>query len=176
MWADFKDLCPHTGLYEPQVWAAALVENFLEINDKRAARQKPFLLETFGVPHRDLTRAYMEIRNQLKLEPSDPRYLDEMGFLMLFQNLSRSNTMICKHCGLEYPDDLEACPGCGTLNEEGEAQVMSEEERDAFDGVTIETGTDEENRGDWKVYDREDIRKEQEKEARKENGRRSGKL
>ena len=76
--------------------------------------------------------------------------------------------MICKHCGLEYPDDLEACPGCGTLNEEGEAQVMSEEERDAFDGVTIETGTDEENRGDWKVYDREDIRKEQEKEARKE--------
>ena len=64
--------------------------------------------------------------------------------------------MICKHCGLEYPDDLEACPGCGTLNEEGEAQVMSEEERDAFDGVTIETGTDE------------DIRKEQEKEARKE--------
>ena len=45
---------------------------------------------------------------------------------------------------------------------------MSEEERDAFDGVTIETGTDEENRGDWKVYDREDIRKEQEKEARKE--------
>ena len=70
MWADFKDLCPHTGLYEPQVWAAALVENFLEINDKRAARQKPFLLETFGVPHRDLTRAYMEIRNQLKLEPS----------------------------------------------------------------------------------------------------------
>lgn len=84
MWADFKDLCPHTGLYEPQVWAAALVENFLEINDKRAAQQKPFLLETFGVPHRDLTRAYMEIRNQLKLEPSDPRYLDEMGFLMLF--------------------------------------------------------------------------------------------
>ena len=76
--------------------------------------------------------------------------------------------MICKHCGLEYPDDLEDCPGCGTLNEEGEAQVMSEEERDAFDGVTIETGTDEENRGDWKVYDREDIRKEQEKEARKE--------
>ena len=84
MWADFKDLYPHTGLYEPQVWAAALVENFLEINDKRAAQQKPFLLETFGVPHRDLTRAYMEIRNQLKLEPSDPRYLDEMGFLMLF--------------------------------------------------------------------------------------------
>ena len=30
--------------------------------------------------------------------------------------------MNCKHCGLEYPDDLEACPGCGTLNEEGEAR------------------------------------------------------
>ena len=85
--------------------------------------------------------------------------------------------MICKHCGLEYPDDLEACPGCGTLNEEGEAQVMSEEERDAFDGVTIETGTDEENRGDWKVYDREDISgRSRRKRPGRKNGRRSGKL
>ena len=79
--------------------------------------------------------------------------------------------MICKHCGLEYPDDLEACPGCGTLNEEGEAQVMSEEERDAFDGVTIETGTDEENRGDWKVSGRS-----RRKRPGRKNGRRSGKL
>ena len=84
MWADFQKREPYTGAYEPQVWAAALVENFLEINEKRAAQKKPFYLETFGIPHRDLTRAYMEIRNQLKLEPSDPRYLDEMGFLMLF--------------------------------------------------------------------------------------------
>lgn len=84
MWADFQTSEPYTGALEAQVWAAALVENFLEINEKRAAQKKPFYLETFGIPHRDLTRAYMEIRNQLKLEPSDPRYLDEMGFLMLF--------------------------------------------------------------------------------------------
>lgn len=84
MWADFQTSVPYTGALEAQVWAAALVENFLEINEKRAAQKKPFYLETFGIPHRDLTRAYMEIRNQLKLEPSDPRYLDEMGFLMLF--------------------------------------------------------------------------------------------
>ena len=79
--------------------------------------------------------------------------------------------MICKHCGLEYPDDLEACPGCGTPNEDVEAQVMSAEERDAFDGMTIETGTEEEPRGDWKVYDLEDIRRQQELAAQKENWR-----
>jgi len=79
--------------------------------------------------------------------------------------------MICKHCGLEYPDDLEACPGCGTPNEDVEAQVMSAEERDAFDGMTIETGTEEEHRGDWKVYDQEDIRRQQEKAAKKEKWR-----
>ena len=79
--------------------------------------------------------------------------------------------MICKHCGLEYPDDLEACPGCGTPNEDVEAQVMSAEERDAFDGMTIETGTEEEPRGDWKVYDQEDIRRQQEKAAKKEKWR-----
>ncbi|MEE1598108.1 hypothetical protein VOI45_04825 [Acidaminococcus fermentans] len=79
--------------------------------------------------------------------------------------------MICKHCGLEYPDDLEACPGCGTPNEDVEAQVMSAEERDAFDGMTIETGTEEETRGDWKVYDQEDIRRQQEKAAKKEKWR-----
>ena len=61
-----------------------LVENFLEINEKRAARKLPFQAEIGGVPHRDLTRAYTEIRDRLQLEPSDPRYLNEMGFLMMF--------------------------------------------------------------------------------------------
>lgn len=48
---------------------------------------------------------------------------------------------------------------------------MSAEERDAFDGMTIETGTEEEPRGDWKVYDQEDIRRQQEKAAKKEKWR-----
>lgn len=75
--------------------------------------------------------------------------------------------MICKHCGLEYPDDMEACPGCGTPNEDVEAQVMTAEERDAFEGVTIETGQEDPRDGDWRVYDREDLRRQQEKEAKK---------
>lgn len=75
--------------------------------------------------------------------------------------------MICKHCGLEYPDDMEACPGCGTPNEDVEAQVMTAEERDAFEGVTIETGREDSRDGDWRVYDREDLRRQQEKEAKK---------
>ena len=84
MWQDFLEREPFAGSFEPQVWAAALVENFLEINEKRAARKLPFLAEIGGVPHRDLTRAYTEIRDRLQLEPSDPRYLNEMGFLMMF--------------------------------------------------------------------------------------------
>ena len=59
--------------------------------------------------------------------------------------------MICKHCGLEYPDDLDACPGCGAANEDVEAQVLSEEERDSFDGMTIETGPETGPADDYKV-------------------------
>lgn len=75
--------------------------------------------------------------------------------------------MICKHCGLEYPDDLDACPGCGAANEDVEAQVLSEEERDSFDGMTIETGPETGPADDYKVYDREDLRREEERQAQK---------
>lgn len=75
--------------------------------------------------------------------------------------------MICKHCGLEYPDDLDACPGCGAPNDDVEAQVLSEEERDSFSGVTIETGPEESTGGDYKVYDQEDLRREEERQAKK---------
>ncbi|WP_337384195.1 hypothetical protein [Acidaminococcus timonensis] len=79
--------------------------------------------------------------------------------------------MICKHCGLEYPDDLDACPGCGASNDDVEAQVLSEEERDSFSGVTIETGPEESSRDDYRVYDQEDLRRK-EQQARKARWRR----
>lgn len=79
--------------------------------------------------------------------------------------------MICKHCGLEYPDDLDACPGCGASNNDVEAQVLSEEERDSFSGVTIETGPEESSRDDYRVYDQEDLRRKQQ-QARKARWRR----
>lgn len=80
--------------------------------------------------------------------------------------------MICKHCGLEYPDDLDACPGCGASNDDVEAQVLSEEERDSFSGVTIETGPEESNRDDYRVYDQEDLRRKEQQQARKARWRR----
>lgn len=79
--------------------------------------------------------------------------------------------MICKHCGLEYPDDMDACPGCGASNDDVEAQVLSEEERDSFSGVTIETGPEESSRDDYRVYDQEDLRRK-EQQARKARWRR----
>lgn len=75
--------------------------------------------------------------------------------------------MICKHCGLEYPDDMDACPGCGASNDDVEAQVLSEEERDSFSGVTIETGPEESSRDDYRVYDQEDLRRKEQQQARK---------
>lgn len=80
--------------------------------------------------------------------------------------------MICKHCGLEYPDDLDACPGCGASNNDVEAQVLSEEERDSFSGVTIETGPEESSRDDYRVYDQEDLRRKEQQQARKARWRR----
>lgn len=80
--------------------------------------------------------------------------------------------MICKHCGLEYPDDLDACPGCGASNDDVEAQVLSEEERDSFSGVTIETGPEESSRDDYRVYDQEELRRKEQQQARKARWRR----
>ena len=39
-----------------------------------------------GISPIDLEHAYQDIRDALQLEPSDPRYLNEQGFLMLFAN------------------------------------------------------------------------------------------
>ncbi|MCD2436085.1 hypothetical protein LQE88_08830 [Acidaminococcus sp. NSJ-142] len=75
--------------------------------------------------------------------------------------------MICKQCGLEYPDDLEACPGCQAPNEEVTARVLTETERDSFAGTTIEARVDDgETDETFKVYDQEDLRREEEKKAR----------
>lgn len=46
--------------------------------------------------------------------------------------------MICSHCGLEYPDHLAECPNCHTPNDDIAAEVLTEDERDAFEGVTID--------------------------------------
>lgn len=48
--------------------------------------------------------------------------------------------MICSRCGLEYPDDMTECPGCHAPNENIEAQVLTDSERDSFTGVTIDAG------------------------------------
>ncbi|MCH3951531.1 MAG: hypothetical protein LKE33_11445 [Acidaminococcus sp.] len=84
MWNDFVKEGGCTGEYPSEVWASALMENFLEINEKRAARFQPFLLETMGLSRYNLTGAYMDLRTELELKPSDPRYLNERGYLMLF--------------------------------------------------------------------------------------------
>jgi Flp pilus assembly protein TadB len=67
--------------------------------------------------------------------------------------------MICQHCGMEYPDELKECPGCHAPNEETAAQVMSEDERDSFEGITIDSAPDTDT---YRVMDQDDLRQEQE--------------
>ncbi len=44
--------------------------------------------------------------------------------------------MRCKHCGLEYQSDGGVCPGCGAEPEK--IQVLTPEERENFQGITLE--------------------------------------
>ena len=65
-------------------WAGTLgrryFENFLEINEKRAAQKKPFFSESPGLPQHHIAEAYQTIRSaSFPLEPSDPRYSDGSG-------------------------------------------------------------------------------------------------
>ncbi len=63
--------------------------------------------------------------------------------------------MICKKCGFEYVDGLPECPNCQTPNEPSEAQVLTNHDRDSFEGVTIDEngnaqeGMHAENRDDY---------------------------
>ena len=71
--------------------------------------------------------------------------------------------MICKKCGFEYVDGLKECPNCQAPNLPEEAKVLSKEERDTFDGITIEN-TPEAGSDGFKVYDKEEAREETEAE------------
>lgn len=88
LWHDFLKTDPNLSALGPERWAAGIFENFLEINEKRAAQKKPFFSEYLGLPQHHIAEAYQTIRSALSLEPSDPRYLTEVGYMMMFSNLS----------------------------------------------------------------------------------------
>lgn len=67
--------------------------------------------------------------------------------------------MICSHCGLEYPDHLAECPNCHTPNDDIAAEVLTEDERDAFEGVTIDQVPDSDT---YRVMDQDDLKQAQE--------------
>ena len=70
--------------------------------------------------------------------------------------------MICSHCGLEYPDHLAECPNCHTPNDDIAAEVLTEDERDAFEGVTIDQVPDSDT---YRVMDQDDLKQAQEDAA-----------
>lgn len=62
--------------------------------------------------------------------------------------------MICKKCGFEYIDGLKECPNCQTPNEPAEVKVLTEDERDTFDGITIEESQNE-SQEQYRNYEQE---------------------
>ena len=60
--------------------------------------------------------------------------------------------MICKKCGFEYVDGLKECPNCQEPNVPIETTVLSDAERDTFNGVTIEETSKGQSGDDFKVY------------------------
>lgn len=72
--------------------------------------------------------------------------------------------MICKKCGFEYADGLKECPNCQAPNEPEEPIVLTEEERDTFGGVTIETTPQGQDK-DYRVYDRDEEEQDRQEEA-----------
>lgn len=53
--------------------------------------------------------------------------------------------MICKNCGFEYLDSLKECPNCQAKNKSLNTKVLTPEQRDHFDGVTINENLDNES-------------------------------
>ncbi len=74
--------------------------------------------------------------------------------------------MICKKCGFEYVDGLKECPNCQAPNEAEETVVLTEEERDTFGGLTIDTSPSKGTDDGYRVYDQE----EQEDKGHKPGG------
>lgn len=67
--------------------------------------------------------------------------------------------MICKFCHREFEDGMSECPYCHYVVETT-AKVLSQDERDTFEGVTIET--------DGSIHDSNVRREEQGQDAEEE--------
>jgi len=65
--------------------------------------------------------------------------------------------MICKKCGFEYVDGLKECPNCQEPNGPIETKILTKDERDTFNGITIE-GSENEKTEEFRVYDADEER------------------
>ncbi|MEG0798155.1 MAG: hypothetical protein RSC56_02955 [Acidaminococcaceae bacterium] len=61
--------------------------------------------------------------------------------------------MLCKKCGFEFVDGLKECPNCQTPATPAEVKVLSADERDTFDGITIEGSKEQE---EYQTYSKEE--------------------
>lgn len=84
MWQDLLKAGADKDAYPVTVWAAALARNFVELNEQMQRPFRAHYLLPLGISRDSMEKAYEEVKQRLHLEPGDPRYLDEQGFLRLF--------------------------------------------------------------------------------------------
>ena len=68
------------------MWAAAIGRIFRSVNEAQHPLYRMPSRQPLGISEEQLEGASKTISHQLQLEPFDPRYLDELGFLQLFSS------------------------------------------------------------------------------------------
>lgn len=80
LWADYCQLVD-TKVRKPAVWAAAAISTFVQINFISALKPER-LAKTLGISEASLYKNRSTLYKTLQLQPFDPRYLNEEGFVI----------------------------------------------------------------------------------------------
>ncbi|BBB92601.1 MAG TPA: DUF6398 domain-containing protein [Methylomusa anaerophila] len=82
LWDDFSQLTCVT-VRKPEVWAAAVIYAYSQINSSEAGVSLDILAEELGVSKSGVSQNRNRIADILELKPFDPRYLSEEGLIHL---------------------------------------------------------------------------------------------
>ena len=85
MWSDYlaKTGKKSDDIHVADMWAAAIIYNFIKLNDVYNYNMEQISAMCYGVPKSTIEHTAKSIRDELKLEQHDPRYVNEEGMLLM---------------------------------------------------------------------------------------------
>ncbi|MDY2637270.1 MAG: hypothetical protein SOV56_04965 [Phascolarctobacterium sp.] len=85
LWSDYVAATEKNvaAIRRPEIWAAGVINCFVQANGVYNYNAEHISLMCNGVPISTIKRTTDEIKNQILLEPHDPRYLNEEGLLLM---------------------------------------------------------------------------------------------